>query len=280
VFSYITFGNHFAAGILLANMLSIVGILLFHRFVTVYHDAETANASVILLLASPGAIFFFFIYTESLFLLLVVLLFFALFQDRYGWVTILGFLLPLTKAVGLFCLFPILCHLFLTKKPMSAYFSCCGPVVGYLCYFLFMYSATGNPFEGFDAQQFYPNHPSISKIFDFPAFLDALAAPRRLHGMLDSALDRGFFLLLVGCLYPIFRLSKPYFGYALLVGVVPAMSSWFLSYSRHILMCFPLFILMGYYLKDKKGLLWNVALAMATFQIWFLLRHVNFVWAG
>jgi hypothetical protein len=101
--------------------------------------------------------------------------------------------------------------------------------------------------------------------------------------MLDSAVDRGLFLLLLACLYPIWKLNKAYFYYACFIGPVPAASSWFLSYTRNVMMSFPLFILAARLLLDRTGgrfLLWYVVVLSGSFQIWFLWRHINFVWTA
>jgi hypothetical protein len=280
--SWLTFGNHFVAGLLLTNLLSAVAFLVFHYFVERNHGLRTANASVALLLAYPGAIFFSFIYTESLFLLLVTLFFLCLFAERYLWVAVIGFLLPLTKAVGVFCVFPLLVYLWIQRADWKTYLAYYGPILGYATYFGIMYYTTGNALEGFDAQRFYPNQPSVAHLFDLPGFLSHLFMPLQLHGMVDSALDRGLFLLLVACLYPIWKLNKVYFVYACLIGLVPAASSWFLSYTRNVMMCFPIFIVLAQLLggRGKGFLLWHVVALSGAFQIWFLLRHINFVWAA
>jgi Gpi18-like mannosyltransferase len=155
--SWLAFGNHFAAGLLLANVLTTVAFLVFHYFVERHHGLPMANISVTLLLAYPGAIFFSFIYTESLFLLLVVLFFMCMFQERYVWVAALGFLLPLTKAVGVFCVFPLLVYLWMHRADWKTYLAFYGPVLGYATYFGIMHLATGNALEGFEAQRFFPN---------------------------------------------------------------------------------------------------------------------------
>lgn len=280
--SWLAFGNHFIAGLLLANLLSTVAFLVFHYFVERHHGLPIANTAVTLLLAYPGAVFFSFIYTESLFLLLVVLFFLCLFAERYVWVAVIGFLLPLTKAVGVFCLFPLLLHLWLKRARGRTYLACYGPILGYATYFGIMYFTTGNALEGFEAQRFYPNQPSVAHLFDLPGFLAHLVMPLQLHGMLDSALDRGLFLVLLACLYPIWRMNKVYFVYACFVGLVPAASSWFLSYTRNVMICFPLFIIAARLLDRRDGgfLLWYAVVLSGAFQIWFLLRYINFVWVA
>lgn len=280
--SLLTSDNPFAAGLLLANVLSMAAFLAFHYFIEVYHGPEAASDSLALLLAFPAALYFSLIYTESLFLLLVVLFFLFMFQRHYLWAGAVGFLLPLTKAVGIFCVLPLLYLLWLRKEAPKAYLAYYGPVLGYISYFLIMYFATGNPFEGFGAQRFFPNHPSIGHIFDLPGSVRAFFRPLSLHGMQDSAIDRGLFLILIASLYPIYRLNPVYFVYAVLVGVVPALSSWFLSYTRNIMMCFPLFILFGTFLRgrERRRTLWGVIVVMAVIQIWFVVRQVNFIWVA
>lgn len=152
--SYLTFINHFWSGIVLANVLSIVGLVIFHHFVTLNHGPSTANFALLMVLAFPGALFFSFIYTESLFFLLIILFFGLLFKESFFLAAVVGIFLPLTKAIGIFCIFPLFCHLLIKNKHWTAYFACFGPALGYFGYFLFMHVATGNPFEGFQAQKY------------------------------------------------------------------------------------------------------------------------------
>lgn len=279
--SWVTLGNHFLAGLLLANAFSAIAFLLLHYFVEQQHGRIVANAALTLLLAYPGAIFFSFIYTEALFLLLVLWFFISLFQQRYGRVALVGFFLPLTKAVGVFCIFPLLLHLWLNRARGRAYLAYYGPLLGYATYFGLMYATTGNAFEGFEAQRFYPNQPSIANIFNLPGFLEHFFMPLQLHGMLDSAVDRGWFVLLLACLYPLWRLNKVYFVYAAFVGLVPAASSWFLSYTRNVMMCFPLFIVLALWLARRpRWWFWGLLAGFGGCQLWFLWRYVNFRWVA
>ncbi len=281
-FAWLTIHDHFGTGLILANALSIAAFLLFHYFVEAHHGQRTADASLALLVAYPAALYFSLIYTESLFLFLSIVFFLFLFRDQFFRAAVVGFFLPLTKAVGLFCLFPLLYYAWHKRKSPNTYLAFYGPALGYGCYFFTMYCATGNAFEGFQAQEFFPNQPSIAHIFDLPSFLLALFRPLSLHGMQDSAIDRGLFLLLIGSLYRIYRLNPVYFVYACLVGVIPALSSWFLSYTRNLMMCFPLFILYGTILAgpERRPWLWAVLTLMAAVQVWFLLRYINFNWVA
>lgn len=278
----ITFGNSLFAGFLLVNLFSIIGLYLFHSLVSENHGKETANYSLLFLLVFPGALFFSFIYTESLFFMLVMIFFTSLYRKKYLAVALIGLLLPLTKAIGFFLIVPLVWYLWVKREPWQTYLIALGLCLGYLSYFVIMYVFTGNPFEGFEAQKFFPNQPSIANILNLPGFFEAFIKFKNLHSARFSTIDRFFFILMIASLWPIWKLDKTYFLYALLVGVVPAMSNWFFSYTRFIMMCFPLFIIMAQYLKTKKlqPFLWYVAVILGGMQIWFLIRHINYRWTG
>ncbi|HXT41965.1 MAG TPA: hypothetical protein VN887_18290 [Candidatus Angelobacter sp.] len=156
------------------------------------------------------------------------------------------------------------------------------PLLGYAAYFGVMYAWTGNPFEGFVAQKAYPNSPSIANMFDFPAFWSAFTNVGSLDGMMDSALDRGFFVLFLALLPLIYRLNKTWFWYTLPTGLVPALTSYFMSYRRYIMVCFPVFIVLAMLLGKTKSrwVFWYYVVILAVLQGWAVKQFVNFNWAG
>ncbi len=99
--------NPIFVGLAMANLLSFVALgLLLHQVAGRYGGA-TARASVALMLAFPGALFFAFIYTEALFLFLLMVFWLGLDRNRLWLVCVAGFLLPLTRAIGVFALLPL-----------------------------------------------------------------------------------------------------------------------------------------------------------------------------
>jgi hypothetical protein len=337
--SAVTRLNPALVGLLLANVLSLAGFAVFYRLADEFHGRRMANVSLLLLLASPGALFFNVIYTESLFLLLISLFFLFLLRGHYGRAAAVGFFLPLTKAVGIFCLAPFAWELLRSKAEsrkqktemtagksaisnqpsavdFAAFAPSCGnpelassqsamagnsqlathnsqivwrrfawllvPLLGYATYFFIMYQSTGNPWEGFDAQRFFVNHPSLKNIVNFSAAWHSLLDCRSFHAMLTSVLDRSFLILFLGSLPFIWRLNRSYFWYALLAGLVPALSMWFLSYTRHVMACLPLFIALGQALQApaRRWLLAYYVALMAGIQIVLFARFLTFDWAG
>jgi hypothetical protein len=156
------------------------------------------------------------------------------------------------------------------------------PLLGYATYFGLMHIWTGNASEGFDAQRNYPNSPSLANILDIKGFLHAFADFKTLDGMMDSALDRFFFLLFLALLIPIYRLNRTWFFYALLAGLVPAMTSWFMSYRRYVIVLFPVFAVMALKLEKARNprAFWYWVFVMAALQAWAIKQFVTFNWAG
>ncbi len=156
------------------------------------------------------------------------------------------------------------------------------PLLGYAAYFGLMHVWTGNAPEGFEAQKNYPNSPSIANMFNVTGFTNALLNIHSLDGMMDSALDRVFFVLFLALLWPIYRLDKTWFFYVLPAGLVPVLSSWFMSYRRYLMVLFPLFVVPALLLRkaQSRWLFWYYVVLLAALQAWAATRFVNFNWAG
>jgi hypothetical protein len=100
-------GSHLVGGIVLANVLSMAGFLLFFDVAAMRFGASAAKLGLVFLLAFPGSLFFQFIYSEPLFFFLVMLLWWGLDRRRYPVAAAAAFLLPLSRSVGVFALLPI-----------------------------------------------------------------------------------------------------------------------------------------------------------------------------
>ena len=278
----LTFGHRLLAGLLLANGLSLVAFWLFYRLVERHYGAEIGRKALVLLLVFPGAIFFCFPYFRIALLGDGADSFLGLENQRYFWPCVMAFFLPLTKAIGVFLVFPIAWHLYEQKKPWKYWLLLLAPVLGYAAYFGVMYAQTGNAFEGFEAQKAYPNSPSIKNMLNLPGIFNAFVNVGTISGMMDSALDRGFFILFLALLPLIYRMNRTWFFYTLPAGLVPAMTSWFMSYRRYIMVGFPIFIVLAQLLQkpEHRWLFWYYVAIMAALQVWAITQFVNFNWAG
>ncbi len=279
--SWVTFGNHLWSALLLANALSILGLVLIYRLVRSRYGDRTARWSVALLLAFPGALFLQFPYSEPLFLTLITVLWVALARGRYDWAALAGFFLPLTRAVGFLCGLGLLYHLIRRRRPVRDYLALAGFACGGLAYFLFMKMATGNPLEGFAAQKSWPVN-SLWNIVNVPKFFNELLLVQDWHIYHGSMLDRLWFVGLACGLPAIYRLDREAFVWTLLLGVFPAMISSFVSFTRYALMAVPVFVVIAvsFDQDSKRWVRWYLFTLFSVVHLILLVRHINFQWAG
>jgi len=285
--SFLFLGDHLISALVLSNLFSLIGLLLFHYFVWNYHGENVADLSTLLLVAYPGALFFAFPYTESLFLLLTMVFFIALYRRDYLLAALASFFLPLAREPGLFVVVPFFYDIYQSwrekgKVRLEDLVYLTAPVASMFMYFAIMYLSTGNPLEGIEAEKYFIGQRSISSLLDLPAFVRSFADIRYLHGTLYSAFDRLWFVVLVVFLFKIWRTDRRYFWFAILAGIVPPMTGTFWSYTRFLVAVFPLFIAAAEVLsKDKwKGVRWLTIGILFSLQIIFLIRHINNYWVG
>jgi hypothetical protein len=311
-------GHCVLVGMVLSNISSLAGFFTFFHLVVHRFGQVNAWHSLILLLLFPGSLFFQFPYSEGLFFFLLMLLCLALERNDYKIAAMTGFLLPLTRAVGVLCVVPLTFrlgrHLYVNycrrhdnilhtdsngyvpsfarrlaqdKLLESSHVAprdfvlLAAPICGLVTYLALMWLDTGNPLEGFRAQRNW-GVQSIGNLFDLPKFLRAFSTPTTLHGFTGSLVDRCAFVFLLYCLPLIWRLDRSWFVWTCVLGIVPAMSGGFTSFIRFMSLVFPAFVALAIWLR-KPGRACLRLIIYASFILLHLLlvwRFVNFEWAG
>jgi hypothetical protein len=280
--SKITGLRYFLSGMILSNLFSLLAFYQFYLLVYERYGKKAAIWSLIFLLVFPGAIFFQLIYTESMFLFLATTFFRCLFKNNLTLAGIAAFLMPMTRAVGIFVLLPLTLWLWTQRRPIREYAVILLPMFGYVSYFCIMAYYTGNPFEGFIAQNDYPNQPSIMNILNLNKFIISIFNVNSFHDTIYSALDRFHFLIMIEALYLVWFLDKRFFEYSVLVGVIPAMSHYFWSYPRMFMMAFPVFIAFGvnFNKPGQKWIHWYILIIMGSLNLYFILLYFNNHWTS
>lgn len=281
-------GDALAAAVVLANALSTAGLLAFHWAAERAHGRRAADAALLLLAAFPGTVFFCVPYSEALFFLLAVLAVAGL-EASAPLYAAAAFLLPMTRPVGILILAPALHSVLAERRARPGHWGrglwkLMVPLYGYAAYLCLMGVLAGDPFVHFrlNAGRTLLVQATVAKLWDLPGFLAALARVGSLHGMLDSALDRLWFLLLLPGLAWLWKRERTAFWYALPMALVPAMTFSFWGFTRYAAVVFPAFAAAGAVLSGPGRRRWLAAAAGALFtvQLWFLLRHVNSYWVG
>lgn len=280
-------GNTHIAALVLANLLAIFACLLLHQTIGRKLGKGVADRSLLLLLAFPGAFFLGLPYSESLFLFLIAAFFWGLDTERLPVAATAALLLPICRPTGALILVPLAVHFALRLrrdgKLSPAYLAIAAPIVGFGIYLGIMTLMTGNPLEGFAAQDRFHTASTIGRLFDIPGFVAFfIQGAISLHGVTTSLIDRLWFLWLLACLPALWRFDKTWFAFALVMGVVPAMTAPIVSFTRYALVLFPMFAVTAKFLDEPSRRLWTapVLLAFGGIQAIFVIRHINNMWAG
>ncbi len=314
------FGSHsIVAGFLLANLLSLLAWWILYVLIWERWGATVSRYSIFFFILYPGSLFYQFLYSESLFLFLLVMLLWFLSRQQYKFAFMMAFLLPLCRPVGVLCFLPLATYSVTARtraseaptifasgsKPQPGvgfrlphpkclstavrispadthiWAIAAAPLLGWGLYLVLMKFWTGNPFEGFLAQRFW-GVQAISNLWDAPKFVYALLTPNAWHAYRRSLLDRGCFVMLICCLPQICRLDKNFVIWALVLGVVPAMSATFTSFCRYCSIVFPMFVALGAHFSEAKrrpaGIM--LLIAFAVIHVALVWQYVNFQWAG
>jgi len=280
-------GSHLLAGLVLAGLLSIAGLTLFWQLVRDSSgDREVADTALLLAIAYPGALFFNFVYSEALFLLIAVVTIRALARDEWRTACLAAFLLPLVRGVGIFIGLPMLYVLIRQWResgvlPWRRALGLAAPLLGLGVYFLFISAETGSALTGFDAQVQFISMRSLADLWDVGGLVTSFFTVEFDHWFHTAFLDRLFYLCFLAALVALWRRDRLGFFYALLLGLVPPMTS-FMSYTRYLVVVFPVFAVAGQLLAGERArrVRWTVLGAMLALQALLTVRYVNFLWAG
>jgi len=282
-------GNTHLAGIVLANLFGLLACLLLCAVVGRRMGDRVGRLTLLLLLAFPGAFFLGLPYSESLFLFLIALFFWGLEKKQNSIAGVAALLLPICRPTGILMVVPFAVHTFCQwrkdpdrrLRPEMLWAS--APICGFLLYLGVMTLMAGDPLEGFAAQDRFHTSSTVGRLFDVTGFIAFfIQGAISLHGVTTSLIDRLWFVWLLLCLPSLWRFDKTWFAFALVMGVVPAMTAPIVSFTRYALVLFPVFAVTSRFLASEERRSWilPILLAFGGIQGIFLLRHINNMWAG
>lgn len=148
---------------------------------------------------------------------------------------------------------------------------------GILVYLGLMKFWTGSGLGGFEALKLYVTRYSITNLFNpLQWFIgNFLTLPYSLHGFNTSLIDRSFFIFFLIWLRPSYRLlPRILFWQMIVLGLLPAMAGYFMSYPRYLLAAFPIFITAAKMMKGKTIILvFPMLLMQGLFTVWYGLNY-------
>jgi hypothetical protein len=286
------FNKGLIAAYVIANLFSLLVPLYMYKLSCLFCTKEQAFRATVLLLAFPTAFFMSVAYAESLYLATCLMAFYYLFKEDVPKACVFCFLLPLIRAQALLLVAPIFV-LFVQATWSKSNTS--GPrilhgvrtflppafatLLGMLTYFAFCRWQLGGYFAGLAAQNLYVAKNSIGNLF-FPQlwFMNNFVNIHlQLHDYTKSLIDRVAFFLCVSTLVGVYRTqNKALFTYAAVTMLVPAFAGSFMSYTRVLLVVFPMFIYIG--ARFPGSVYW--AVLMFSLQLLFYLLHTSGYWVA
>lgn len=292
------FIGYIISGLFVSNLASFFGYIYFYLFVKNFtKNQKIAFSSLLAFLAFPTSFFFSLIYSESIFFLLIMASFYYLYTNRVALAGFISFFLPFSRPTGVFVTVPLFLYVFydyfneITEMPFSWIKSKFSyktslllpiiPVIGFISYLIFMQATTGNLFSGLEydfAKYFFDSNASIHWNFFQNISINNLS----LHNPNTSLIDRLFFIFFLFMLPLIWKKTdKTLFSYSFVFGMVPLLGS-FMSYTRYLLIVFPLFIVLGIYFVKKKNkeLFFSYLYLSLLLQSLFLIMHVLNYWVA
>lgn len=283
--SAVTGGNLLASALLLSNLLSLAGLLLFYEWGRRRAGAEAATAGLMLLIAFPGALFFSFAYSESLFLALAMLMLLSLEQKRFGRSAAAALLLPLARPQGIMVAPAYWLALWRERRSLGsakAAVMAAAPLLGLAIYFGFMRIATGSALSGLRVYAGLAGEASPAKLFDLPGLWHSFWAMAPGHAPATSPLDRLWFAAALALLPLVARLGAVELLFALPLVLAPALLLSFVGYTRHAALLAPVFLAAGRLLAGdgKRWPRWTVLAVFQTLQALLAVMLVNNYWVG
>lgn len=246
-------GNLYVAGLLASNLASLSAMLLLFWYLAPRFSSITAFWTILLLAASPFSVFYQAPFTESLFLLWVVIVFVT--ADRHQWLAcgIAIGLASITRPNGVFLsIIPLTC--FLTNAvrrrsikwhDVTAFMQLAVAGVPVYFWLLLNKARTGNPFFFRSAIGWwgYEGRLSFANLWNTMSGKFEHFSSMSWHSFHDSQLDFIVFLLAIVLLVIAFRtLPLHYSLFAVTVIAVPLLSKDLMSFSRYVVVAWPLWL--------------------------------------
>jgi Dolichyl-phosphate-mannose-protein mannosyltransferase len=283
----VALGSDQVAGLVISLAATIVSLYLLYVLAELELGRQTARTSVLLLAFFPTALFLSAVYTEALFLALSLGVFLAARRERWMWAAVLAGFASATRSTGILLVLP-LAWLYLYgprsggvavpsprrwmprfRLERSAAWLALAPA-GLIAYMTYLGIAHGAPLAPFQAEQYWarefagPFGAVFAALLTLPASLAHIwngtqypLGPQSPFGWQTYQLiDLPFLAFALAGLWLCWRkLPTAYLAYAALALAealsYPVSEEPLKSFSRYLLVIFPLFIAWGAYLAER-----------------------------
>jgi Gpi18-like mannosyltransferase len=274
IFSFV---GYELAAFMVANIFSFLAVMALYFLVKDEISKSAAYRTVLYLSLFPTAYFLTAMYAESVFLFLSITTFYYLKKRNWLMVGIFGALASLSRIQGAFLLLPALWVVLHDRKRDVRTISILLIPIGFSILLLYHYVLAGNPL-----MQFYTQHMFGREItFPWVGIINSFISITK-ESTVTMVFYHFFNIFIV--FFTIFLLIKSfkclkreYFIYFLSIFLVSISSSMLMAVSRHALVTFPAFLVLGKLSENKKNERYIKILYIffAILLVLFTIRHVN-----
>ncbi len=255
------FGSYVFSGLLVSHFGLIVALFGLWKLVKLDYEDSVAKTTLILLLLFPTSFYFGAVYTESLFLALSVWSFYFARKKKWFYSAILAGLSSATRLVGIILVPVIFFEFYKAHKKLDGGWWKLVLVlplamIGFLIYIYYLWRATGDPINFYHTVSVFGAQRSDNLILLPQVFY------RYIFRIIPSlninyfpSVYVVFFEFFTGAIFlvlSVWSFIKLRFSYALFLSMgylLPTFSGSFSSIPRYVLILFPAFILVAFYLN-------------------------------
>ena len=285
--------SYAAAAVLIPNIAIIAAIIVLTKLIAKFYDDEVALISVALLSFYPASMFFSAAYTESLTLLFILFFFFFLNRGKFLVAAVFACLCFATRSTGLALIAPLIWEIgrrywrndrrrFLWEGLLCLVIS----TAGLWLYMIYLWIAFRAPFAFMTAQAAW----RAGNRFGSPLLLQPVvraAADARYHlqhAILDINSISFVLFVVFAAMLIVFRkqLSAPLMLFSAGVLLLPYLtrsgSVGFGSFSRYIMLAFPVFMAVANFCRRRIWLALVICGISGALLFWYTALFAEWYW--
>jgi len=287
--------SYAAAAVLIPNIAIIAAIIMLTKLISGLYDGETALISVALLSFFPASLFFSAAYTESLAFLFIVCFFFYLIRGRFLVAACFAGLCFATRSTGLVLIAPLVWEIARRywRTDRRRFF-----LEGLLCmiiataglwlYTIYLWIAFRAPFAFMTDQAAWNTENAFGSPWLLQPFVRAAKDARYhlQHAILDpNSISLLLLLIFVAVLVVARkRISAPLLLFSAGVILLPYLtrsgSVGFTSFSRYIMLAFPVFAVVGSFCRRRIWLALVICGVSGALLFYYTALFAKWYWVG
>jgi hypothetical protein len=277
--------NLAAAGLAVSH-LALLGALYFvFKLAKEIISKDAAYITVLLLLFFPFSMFYGMLYTESLFLFLAAGSLYFARKENLPMTFLFSFAAALTRNIGVLLLFPLAVEYYgrYGRQINEKIYALFGPILGLLVYMIYLFKKFGTPFQFIYAQKAWGHKVVLDPVISLQDKFGKLALVMDNYDIflgVEIICGLTFILLAILLFRKKYNIPKSLAVFTVAMLLPGLIQDRWTSVNRYVIVLFPTFMLLAFWLKDRPILKPVVLTGFSLLLGIAILLFVNFRWVG